>query len=253
MRNTVTNLLLGACFAGMVFGSCAPVYVANRLNSPLFDDGGQANFGVGYGEDGVSLNAAVSPVNSLAFIGNYSTLNRDNQEDTRKFDHTIKELGVGYFNNLPLKGEDENFFYEGFIGVGFGDSKSEDYENGSFHDEISESEYRQLFIQPSLGYRINQFALAGSIRMNFVNFNQLKITKDNATKSYNDLKANSFAMAGTLYGWFDPVRIGLQAGFTGFGQREDTDAVIDYDPLIFNLSVEYTFRGRKEKLGEARQ
>ncbi len=247
MRNSVINLLLGAFFVGMVFGSCAPVYVANRLNSPLFDDGGQANFGVGYGEDGVSLNAAVSPVNSIAVIGNYSTLNRDNQENTRKFDHTIKELGIGYFNDIPFKGEDENFFYEGFIGVGLGDSKSEDYNSGGGYDEKSESEYRQLFIQPSVGYRINQFALAGSFRMNFVNFNQLKITKSNGTKSYNNLKANSFALAGTLYGWFDPVRIGLQAGFAGLGQNEDTEVVLDYDPLIFNLSVEYTFRRRKEK------
>jgi len=245
MKNISHQLFLVACIAGLLLSGCAPVYVSNRLNSPLFDDGGQANLGIGYGVDGLSLNGAVSPVKSLAFIGNYSHVNR-NGDYGDEFNHSIMEVGVGFFGSNPLNSENQRFFYEGFLGYGLGKSDAIDKKSGGGFYEKSKGEYRQFFVQPSLGYRINRFALAGSARLNFINFSQLSITKGgDPSKTYNNLRGNSFALAGTLYGWFDPVRIGLQLGFSLLGQSQDESVVLDYNPLIFNLSFEYTLRSKK--------
>lgn len=242
MKSTNSNLFLIACIVGLLFSGCAPVYVSNRLNTPLFDDAGQANIGVGYGVDGLSLNGAFSIVNSVAFIGNYSHKNR--QEDpSYKFEHSIGEFGVGFFGSMPLKSEKEHFFYEGFLGYGIGQSNALD--TGLIYYKITESKYAQLFLQPNIGYRINNFAMAFSIRMNFINFNHLEIEKKNSLETYTDSKARLDVVAGTLYGWFDPIRIGIQAGLSSSLHTKNEDIDLDSDHIVLNLSVEYTFRGKK--------
>src|SRR5688572_8237484 len=90
--------------------ACAPVYVPNVRNSPMFTKGGEFQASVQIG-NGIEGQFAFSITENFALMANYSFSDRNSldadpdNDDSHYHRHTLYEGGLGYFNN-----KDEMFF-----------------------------------------------------------------------------------------------------------------------------------------------
>ncbi|HEY0652334.1 MAG TPA: hypothetical protein VGD65_04360 [Chryseosolibacter sp.] len=131
----------------LVATSCAPTYIPNLRNSPMFTQKGevQLNFQVGNGLNG---QGAWAISENFGVIGSYSYLERSGADqsspDYRK--HTFGEAGVGYFKNT------ESMFIEVFGGYGEGTGFSDDalaFLGSSGY--TASGNYKRYFLQPAFG------------------------------------------------------------------------------------------------------
>ena len=65
------QLLFFSLFVLLLAG-CAPVYVPNVRNTPLFTKAGEFQGSMMYGTGDLDLQAAVAVTNNIALMGNYS-------------------------------------------------------------------------------------------------------------------------------------------------------------------------------------
>jgi hypothetical protein len=159
-------------FILVIASSCAPVYVPNIRNTPMFTKGGefQSSFQIGNGRD---FQAAVSITKNIGLIGGYSYLdNREGGNNHRH--HELLEGGIGYFNS---QGRTKFEFFAGY-GKGEGSSYQEFYFFGD-HKVYATGKYERFFIQPAIGFTREIFQGSFVARFSHVNFT--KFTDDNAT------------------------------------------------------------------------
>jgi hypothetical protein len=157
----------------IILSSCAPVYVPNIRNSPMFTKGGefQAAVQVGNGWDG---QAAASLTNHIGVMANYSYINRPRtntsssgtqSKNNNYLRHTYYEGGLGYFHN------DEKMFFEIFAGYGRGKGSSYDhYDFFGSGDTEATGEYQRYFIQPAFGLNKGTFNVSFVPRVSIVDF-----------------------------------------------------------------------------------
>lgn len=153
------------CIVLLAFSSCAPVYVPNIRNTPLFGKAGefQGTFQVGNGIDG---QAAVSITNNLGVMGSISYANRSDLDEPDHYHyHKFYEGGIGYYQN------DEKLCYEIFAGYGWGEGSSfDEFEIFGSGDEVRASgKFERFFIQPALGFNKKIMHVSFSSRISFVN------------------------------------------------------------------------------------
>jgi hypothetical protein len=103
----------------LVASSCAPVYVPNVRNSPLFSKAGEFQGSVQFG-NGLDLQGAVSVTNHIGVMANYSFAERnknnyDPDDELGYHYHKFLEGGLGYYENQG------NWCYEIFAGYGKGE------------------------------------------------------------------------------------------------------------------------------------
>jgi hypothetical protein len=155
----------------LIATSCAPTYIPNIRNSPMFTQKGevQVNFQVGNGLNG---QAAVSITNNIGIMGSYSYLRRTGREqnnapaeDYRK--HTFGEAGIGYFKN------NNSMFVEIFAGYGEGTGLSNDnfYFFGSNNVSAS-GNYKRYFFQPAFGMNKRTMFVSFVPRFSVVEFTE---------------------------------------------------------------------------------
>ncbi len=144
----------------LMFSSCAPVYVPNIRNSPMFTKGGefQASVQVGNGLDG---QVALSLTKNIGMIGSYSYINRERLKEDDFHRHTFYEGGWGYFNNK------EDVYVEVFAGFGKGEGTSTDSFLGL---SGATGRYERYFIQPAIGYNKKAMHAAFVARFSVVDF-----------------------------------------------------------------------------------
>jgi hypothetical protein len=152
----------------LIATSCAPTYIPNIRNTPMFKDKGevQLSFSVGNGLNG---QGAVAITDNFGVMGSYMYLERNNGErnsvDYRK--HTFGEGGVGYFKN------NEKTFFEIFAGYGEGTGYSD--EAFSFLSSSSGSvagNYQRYFLQPAFGFNKRMMFVSFVPRFSLVNFTE---------------------------------------------------------------------------------
>ena len=94
MKNFYIGIVLLLC-------SCAPTYVPNVRNAPLFTKGGEFQGSI-QGGNGLDVQTAVSVTRHFGLMANYSFAERD-RFDPDDYDdyhrHKFLEGGVGYFDN----------------------------------------------------------------------------------------------------------------------------------------------------------
>lgn len=152
-------------FLLVIASSCAPVYVPNIRNTPMFTKGGeaQASFQVG---NGLDVQAAYSLTNNIGVIGGYSYINNENSEEDYHR-HKFFEGGLGYFNNT------ERLRFEFFAGYGKGEGSSyEEFEFFGTQKVQATGKYERFFIQPGLGFAKESFQGSFVPRFSYVNFTE---------------------------------------------------------------------------------
>lgn len=158
----MTRFLLVALLG---ISSCAPVYVPNVRNSPMFTKAGEFQASVQIG-NGLEAQAAFAVIDHFGVMTNYSYIDAtdpENEEDYLR--HTFFEGGVGYFKN-----KSESFFE---VFAGYGRGKGTTYESYSFFGSVSTAatgQYHRYFLQPAFG--MNKEALQFSFvpRFSLVDF-----------------------------------------------------------------------------------
>ena len=152
--------------AVLALSSCAPVYVPNVRNSPMFTKGGefQASVQIGNGIEGQS---AFAVTDHFGIMVNYSYIDAtdpENEDDYLR--HKLFEGGLGYFLNR------EDSFFEVFAGYGKGTGTTYESYNffGSPEAAAATGRYNRYFIQPAFGVNKNDFQFSFAPRITMVDF-----------------------------------------------------------------------------------
>jgi hypothetical protein len=172
--------------------SCAPVYIPNLRNAPMFQKGGevQGSFQVG---NGLEVQGAVAISNNIGIMGNYSYLWREGDETTNDYRrHQFYEGGLGYFKNT-----NDGSIFEVFAGYGKGEGSSYDeYVFFSSSKIQAKGKYDRYFIQPTIGFNRKTFHGAFVSRFSFVDFKEFS----DGTTTYIDEKSGVW--------FFEPAFVG---------------------------------------------
>lgn len=154
----------------MVATSCAPVYVPNVRNSPLFTKAGEFQGSMQFG-NGLDLQGAVSVSNHIGVMANYSFAERNKNDYTVDDDdngyhyHKFFEGGLGYYENK------DNWCYEIFAGYGRGEGASYDqYEWLGLQSAVATGKYERYFLQPAFGLNKKIMHVSFVPRVSLVDF-----------------------------------------------------------------------------------
>ena len=225
----------------VVLSSCAPIYVPNIRNSPMFTKGGefQAAMQVGNGYD---VQTAMSITNNIGLMANYAYINRDrfdpdNQDDYHR--HRLFEGGLGYFKN------EETMFLEVFVGYGKGEGSS--YDQFSFFGPQSiqaTGKYERYFIQPAFGMNKKMMHVSFVPRISIVDFTEFS---NGATSVPIDETPEVFfepAVIGRANGMNNHIFYTFQAGFS---VAVNSDLYFDHRQFQFSTGIGFRFGGVKEE------
>ncbi|HZY81076.1 MAG TPA: hypothetical protein VFE50_16245 [Cyclobacteriaceae bacterium] len=162
---------------GFVATSCAPTYISNSRNVPMFADGGEFAGSVAV-SSGVDLQGAYSLSDHVALMANVNVLSQkstteDGESFTRK--NTFAEGGLGYFTRT------KTMRTEIFAGYGMGSRTSYEalyfFRKANAEPLIADGKYSRIFFQPSISTNKRKFNIAFTARFSMVNFTEFK-TKD---------------------------------------------------------------------------
>ena len=156
-------LLLGL----LAMSACAPVYIPNLRNSPMFTKGGEFQASVQIG-NGLEVQSAFAITDHFGAIADFSYINQngfdaDHPDDYHR--HKLFEGGLGYFLN-----HDDSFF-EVFAGYGQGQGSSYDqYDFFGPQSAIATGRYNKYFLQPAFGINKDEMNFAFVPRISMVDF-----------------------------------------------------------------------------------
>jgi hypothetical protein len=158
----MTRLLILALLAT---SACAPVYIPNVRNSPMFTKGGEFQASVQIG-NGIEAQSAVAVTEHFAVMANYLYIDVSNTENEQDYHrHRFFEGAIGYFSN-----KDDSFF-EVFAGYGRGKgSANEGFEFLGSDALFATGRYERYFIQPALGLNKNVMNVSFAPRFSMVDF-----------------------------------------------------------------------------------
>jgi hypothetical protein len=228
----------------LISSSCAPVYIPNLRNAPMFAKGGefQASFQMG---NGLDVQTALSLSNNIGIIGNYSLVSRessDNVKDYRR--HVYYEGGLGYFKN------DDNMVVEIYAGYGKGEGSS--YETFWFltSQKIQATgKYDRYFLQPSFGFNKKKFHGAFVPRFSYVDFTEFS----DGTSTFVDNKDGIFFFEPAFVGKVNSMNNHLYFTFqSGFSVPMVKDNYFDYRPFQFAVGIGFRVGGVKDPVAEAK-
>ena len=130
-----------------IFTACAPVYVANNVNTPQFSEGGEIIVGGNYGTNGAEIQLAAAVTDHIALMGNGSFASRSEDDEIHK--HNFLEAGLGWFTSFRESGR-----FDLFAGYGGGNAE---YKGNGAHIFSSgnlvkiSGDYDRIFFQTSIG------------------------------------------------------------------------------------------------------
>ena len=153
-------------FTLLAVSACAPVYVPNVRNSPMFTKGGefQASIQLGNGIEGQS---AFAITDHFGVMANYSYINATDLENEDNYlRHKFFEGALGYFANK------DNSFFEVFAGYGRGTATTyESYDFFGTRDaDAATGRYHRYFLQPAFGVNKDEVQFSFAPRISMVDF-----------------------------------------------------------------------------------
>lgn len=160
----MTRLLL---IAFVALTACAPVYVPNLRNSPMFTKAGEFQASVHIG-NGIEAQSAFAVSDHFGVMANYAYIDQSGQDAPEDYHrHRFFEGGVGYYTN-----RDDSFF-EVFAGYGRGKGTSYDkYEFLGGESIAATGAYERYFLQPAFGLNKDIMHFAFVPRVSMVDFYQ---------------------------------------------------------------------------------
>jgi len=157
-------------FLLLVVSACAPTYVPNVRNVPLFAEGGEFQ-GTVYVTTGIEAQLAYAVSDNVALMGNYSRLSEKNSGQGFTRENNYYEGGLGYFKNTRSRR------FELFGGYGIGNGTGLGQYNFFFSafgqkELITDYKYSRIFVQPSIGTNNRKFNIAFTTRFSLVDFSE---------------------------------------------------------------------------------
>lgn len=167
---TQAFILIGILSIGAM--SCAPLYVPNARNVPMFTGAKEfqatASAGMGY-----NLQAAYAITDHLGVTGNFMVANNKASKKFQYRTQQYSELGIGYYHNAP------SITFEMFAGLGAGKGATKDsIYNFLTNDYLysANATYNKFFFQPALGMnRWENFEWSFAPRISYVMFQSIDI------------------------------------------------------------------------------
>jgi hypothetical protein len=217
------------CILGIIYlTSCAPAYIPNVINTPMFSNKGEFKASIHSGSSGIDPQLAYAVTDNIGVMLNGSFMNRaDSSYDVDDFHkHQFYEFGVGYYTKIS-----ENGRFETYGGYGFGDIKAK-YDNNLWTSNAIVNTNR-YFIQSTIGFTNTFFDGSFSTRAVVVD---LKQTGYRNTAMF--LEPAVTAKFGFKY-----VKWILQMGFS-VPVSPNKRINFNYEPFIFSGGLQFNI-GRK--------
>lgn len=226
----------------LVLSSCAPVYIPNVRNSPMFTKAGEFQASAQLG-NGLDLQSALSVSNQIGIMANYSyadrgSLDPNNPDEFHK--HKLFEGGVGYFNNTG------NVSYEFFVGYGKGEGSSYDqYEFFGTQSSAATGRFKRYFVQPAIGYNKSDFHFSFVPRIAIVDFYEFTNSLSGTALSINEDAKVFIEPAICSRANFSENRafFTLQAGFSISASK---NVYFEHRPFQFSFGLGLRIGGVKE-------
>lgn len=163
---------------GFAVSSCAPAYIANTRNVPMFSESNEFSANVSY-FSGIDAQVAYSFSDHIAAMANGNMVVRNGGFAEAyvppRPNHLFGEAGIGYFTRK----EELRLEVFGGYGVGTGYSREPNELFGFGGSEIVvKREYERIFLQPSLGIQFEETELVITSRFSAVNFTSYAATVD---------------------------------------------------------------------------
>ncbi len=154
----------------LLISGCAPTYVPNVRNVPLFAERGEFQ-GTVYVTTGIEAQLAYAVSDNVALMGNYARLKEENSAQGFTRENNYYEGGLGYFKNTRSRR------FELFGGYGAGSGTGQGQYNFFFstfgqQELVTDYKYTRIFIQPSIGTNNRKFNIAFTARFSFVDFTE---------------------------------------------------------------------------------
>jgi hypothetical protein len=153
----------------LIISGCAPVYIPNTTNAPLFSNRGEllvAGFG---GTNGYDAQFAYAITDHVAMIANGSFQSKsDSSALDRYHKHLFGELGAGYYTKLGDRAR-----FECFGGYGLGQAETGyDYTFFTHNSGVVKGMYERYFIQTDFGISSTFDVVTSGISLkgSYVNF-----------------------------------------------------------------------------------
>lgn len=224
----------------LIATSCAPVYVPNARNSPMFKGAGEVQVAAQLSA-GTEAQAAVAITDHVGLMGNFAYVSRTTDEDDWNdyIRHSFFEGGVGYFENS------DRLSYEVFAGYGRGKGVTYDtYDSGSPDDPLKVTgHYQRFFIQPGIGINHHKvFNWSAVMRLSIIDFTEFE--SGGQTVSFNSDPILFFepGFIGKL-NFGRTLFLNFQGGFSFPRQSID----FDYEPVSLAIGMGLRFGGPEEE------
>lgn len=223
-------------FLAVVLSSCAPVYVPNLRNSPMFTSKGEFQGSVQIG-NGIEAQGAVALSDHIGLIANYSYINNMEEIESNDYHrHRLYEGGIGYFAN-----SDEMIFefYSGY-GKGEGSSYESFYFAGSQTIQAT-GMYERYFFQPAFGFNKKAFHFSFASRFSVVNFLEFS----NSAGTFQDDRPSIVFFEPAAIGRFNMMNNHMFYTFqTGFSTAIGQEKYFDHRGFQVSMGLGFRLGGK---------
>ncbi len=231
------RLLFMAVLAGFALSSCAPAYIANTRNVPMFAEANEFAGTVAV-SSGIDAQLAYSLTDHFAVMANFNTVQQKLKPENKPSfnrNHIFGEGGIGYFSRTKKSR------FELFAGYGMGSGTSYEsyyFFNTNSENVVTKANYSRIFIQPSLGTNKKKFNIMFSARVSMVGFQ--KFTTDDPAATPKEYKMTGYKaviepaltlrahLAGNVRGFFQ----------LGVNKPLNSDVVFNYVPVQASLGIQ---------------
>ncbi len=210
----------------IVLQSCAPAYVPNTMNTPLFENKNEFKATINGGFNGGDAQFAYTPINHLGIMLNGSFMNNNDSNSYHR--HTFGEFGVGYYNAFGIG----RFEVYGGYGLGSVDS----YFKNELFNSKAQATYHRIFIQPSIGISSDFADFSFTPRFVLVNMHLNSTTLEGFNTGRLD---PFFEPAITARFGYKYVKFFMQFGLS-VPLIDKNEYIYDYEPFILAFGIHLT-------------
>ncbi len=209
------RLCSGIVLLALLITGCAPMYIPNKVNTPLLSHKGESQVGGFIGSSGFDpqLSYAVTDHFGLMLNGSFQA-----GKDSTNNKHNFLEIGGGYYRKLSERGR-----FEVFAGYGAGNVQAS-YDNGIFR-AYSDANVQRFFIQPDVGLTTRVVDAALAMRFVVVNARQNQF---NLTRSFLE-------PAITIKLGYKYIKLVYQLGVS---MPLNSNNLIEQQPVITSLGIQ---------------
>lgn len=217
--------------------SCAPIYVPNARNAPMFKEGGEVQVNAQLsGTGGYEAQAAAAVSNHVGIMSNFAYVSKTKTNDNDRYiRHSFFEGGIGYFDNS------DKLAFE--VYAGYGQGKGSAFGRYDAFDDDDEkikvrSEYHRFFIQPAIGSNNHKvFNWTGVLRLSVIDFTSFESDGVEGKLSADPVLFIEPAFIGKINFGQSGIYGNFQAGLSF--PRQDID--FNYEPFFLSLGLGVRF------------